>query len=40
MRGLAYREKHEFDPAINDVSQAFRLDPRNAVLLDNRVPRV
>ena len=35
-RGLAYRDKRDYDRAINDFSQAIRLDGRNAAAFDNR----
>ena len=35
-RGDAYREKGEFDKAIDDLDQAMKLDPRNGTAIYNR----
>ena len=35
-RGLAYRDKRDYDRAINDFSQAIRIDGKNAAAFENR----
>jgi tetratricopeptide (TPR) repeat protein len=35
-RGNAYRDKREYERAIQDFDQAIKLDPNNAVAFDNR----
>jgi tetratricopeptide (TPR) repeat protein len=35
-RGTAYRDKREYDRAIQDLNEAIRLDPNLALAYDNR----
>src|SRR5580700_8300820 len=35
-RGFAYNNKHDYDHAIADLSEAIRLDPKNPLPFNNR----